>query len=120
MKNYLKIVSLSAAFLAAGLIASQAQTIATWTGTGGDGLWNTAANWDIGVPAEGTNALIGNGNTVNYSSPMSATKIAGVIVTNASTLNINSSGFNIELGTTARAVTVGFTNAPGSMNINSG
>ena len=30
--------------------SARAQT-ANWGGGGGDGLWNTAANWDIGVPA---------------------------------------------------------------------
>ncbi len=64
---------------------------ANWSGGGGDGLWNTAANWDIGVPAEGTNATIGAGFTVTYDVPMAASSF-GVLSLN-STLNVNASGF---------------------------
>src|SRR5438105_450820 len=55
-------------------VALNAQTTATWTGGGGDGDWNTALNWDQGAPPADvtTNAVIGAGNTVNYSSPMAA------------------------------------------------
>ena len=68
---------------------ASAQT-ATWTGAV-DTDWNNNGNWDIGVPAEGTNAIIGN-FTVNYNSPMVATGFAGL--TNSGVLNINAGGFN--------------------------
>jgi fibronectin-binding autotransporter adhesin len=118
----LEISLLSIALLAASLANSPAQTTATWTGSGGDGLWNTGANWDIGVPAEGTNALIGNGNTVNYNSPMVATSIGSLFMTNVSSLNINASGFITQSGNSAvPGITVGAVTAVGgTLNINSG
>ena len=36
----------------------------TWTAGGADTNWNTAANWDIGVPGPGDAAVIGNAGTV--------------------------------------------------------
>ncbi|HEU6448626.1 MAG TPA: autotransporter-associated beta strand repeat-containing protein [Verrucomicrobiae bacterium] len=117
MKKILLTISL---FAAVGLTTALGQTAATWTGTGGDGLWNNAANWDVGVPAEGTNAIIANGNTVNYNAVMSATEFAGVLVSGGSTLNVNNSGFNMESGAAANAVTIGVTGSSGFMNLNSG
>src|SRR6185436_19149796 len=66
-----------------------AQT-ATWTAGAGDSDWNNALNWDIGVPAEGTNAIIASG-TVNYNAPMTATSFG--FLSGAPVLNINASGF---------------------------
>src|SRR5438445_11901576 len=48
-----------------------AQSTANWTGASG-GEWNTAANWDIGVPGFGTNAVTPASPTVNYNLPMAA------------------------------------------------
>lgn len=114
IRSRLSIPVLVAAF---GMLSScaQAQTTATWTGGGGDGLWNTAANWDQGLPpAEGTNAVIGAGNLVTYTAPMTATSFAGL--TNAGTLTINAGGFNIEAG----GLTPYFGDFGGSLIINSG
>jgi hypothetical protein len=72
---------------------------ANWGGGGGDGVWNTAANWDIGVPAEGTNAVIGAGTPVAYSTPMLATSFAGL--DNSSPLTVSAAGFNIASGAAA-------------------
>src|SRR5262245_25780214 len=69
-----------------------AQT-ANWLGSV-DTDWNTAGNWDIGVPAEGTNAVIAPGAIVNYTTPMTATSFASV--TNSGTLTINAAGFNVD------------------------
>ena len=80
MKNILnsRITHLAALpLLLAALTASGWAQTASWNGGGGDGDWNTALNWDIGVPAEGTNAVIGVGNTVNYTLPMAAITMAG-------------------------------------------
>ena len=70
----------------------QAQT--TWTGGGSDGLWNTAANWDTGVPTEGVSAIIGSGNTVNYNAPMSATSFG--TLTSESRISVNAAGFVLD------------------------
>ncbi|HEX5222383.1 MAG TPA: autotransporter-associated beta strand repeat-containing protein, partial [Verrucomicrobiae bacterium] len=81
--------------LALSLATSRAQT-ASWTGAGGDTSWNNALNWDLGTPAEGTNAFITSGIIVDYNSPMAATSFAGV--NNFGTLNISAPGFNIDAG----------------------
>ncbi len=112
-----RLVTISAATAALATLCplGQAQTVSTWTGGGGDGRWNTAANWDQGAPpAEGTNALIIAGSTVNYPSPMTATSFAGL--TNAGALTVNASGFNIEAGGLAPY----FGDFGGSLVINSG
>jgi fibronectin-binding autotransporter adhesin len=86
-----KLVALCTMALAMSLTTSRAQISATWIGASG-GEWNTAANWDTGVPAEGTNALIGAGTNVNYNLPMAATTFG--FLTNSGTVNINTNGFN--------------------------
>jgi len=95
------------------LKAAVAQT-ASWTGLGGDTSWNNAGNWDIGVPAEGTNAVIGSGIIVDFNSPMAATSFAGV--NNSGTLNINAAGFNIDAGGLAAYTTA----ALAYLRVNSG
>lgn len=105
-----------AAWLAMTLAAGQAgfAQIATWSGGGGDGLWNTPANWDIGVPAEGTNAVIVAGVTVLYNTPMAATSFAGL--NNSASLDVSVAGFNIDGATLA-----GYTgNASSLLRVNSG
>jgi autotransporter-associated beta strand protein len=90
--KYLYLATLCSLMLAMSLTSSQAQTAnATWIGPSGD-EWNTVADWDIGVPAGGTNALIGVGTNVNYNIPMAASSFG--ILTNEGTLGINASGFN--------------------------
>src|SRR6266536_2091540 len=73
-----------------------AQT-ATWNGFAGDGDWNNALNWDIGVPAEGTNAMIFGGNIVNYNTPMAAGSFGGAApgLSVIGILNVNAGGFVI-------------------------
>src|SRR2546429_9425361 len=80
--------------------SARAQT-ATWNGAGGDGEWNTALNWDIGVPAEGTNAVIGGGNIVNYNLPMAAGSFG--TMTLSGSLSINTNRFTIDPGSTSVA-----------------
>ena len=95
MKNILnsRITHLAALpLLLAALTASGWAQTASWNGGGGDGDWNTALNWDIGVPAEGTNAVIGVGNTVNYTLPMAATGFGAL--TDSGVLNVSAAGFN--------------------------
>jgi hypothetical protein len=77
---------------------ARAQT-ATWNGAGGDGEWNTALNWDIGVPAEGTNAVIGSGNIVNYNLPMAATSLGTLNLSGS--LSVNTNQFVIYPGSTS-------------------
>src|ERR1041385_2438380 len=64
-RKLIRIAALLAMTLALGS-SSFAQPNATWNNGAADNNWNTAGNWDIGVPAEGTNAIINVGNTVNY------------------------------------------------------
>jgi fibronectin-binding autotransporter adhesin len=95
-KNILKLVTLCSMALAMSLTSSRAQISATWIGPSSGGEWNTAANWDTGVPAEGTNALIGASSgtvtNVSYNIPMAATTFGALTL--QGTLGINASGFN--------------------------
>ena len=52
----------------AALINFHAAAQSSWTAGAGDGNWNNALNWDLGVPAEGTNAFIGV-NTSTIATP---------------------------------------------------
>jgi fibronectin-binding autotransporter adhesin len=91
--------------LAAFVYTSQSQIVtANWTSGGGDGLWNTAANWDQSlVPGVDTNAVI-NGFTVFYDGPMTAPNIANLTLGGtATTLLITNSGFNVATNTTLNA-----------------
>jgi autotransporter-associated beta strand protein len=105
-------------------VTSQAQlATATWTGGGGDGEWNTALNWDQGLPpGDGTNAVVGAGNTVNYNLPMAAGDFGNLALNGV--LNVNASGFI--LGSNGVAVTVSgsaaklFVNNGGALNATNG
>jgi autotransporter-associated beta strand protein len=91
-----------------------AQTTATWNNFGGDNDWNNSTNWDIGVPAEGTNALIGVGYTANYSAPMAATSFN--LLGCAGVLNVNTNGFVVNA---AGDGAIGFIGSPAKLFINS-
>jgi len=110
---------------------SRAQT-ATWTGASG-GEWNTAGNWDIGVPGVGTNAVIPTAAAVNYNNPMTAASFRTLTLSN--TLAINAAKFAIdEAGASSTAIAVAtnaaltiaanmgvtVTNAGGAINIPNG
>ena len=85
-------------------LSAHAQT-ATWNNGAADNNWNTAGNWDIGTPAEGTNAVISGGFTVNYSAPMVAGSFNGFTTTspiNVSAAGFVSSGSGIVSGTAAK------------------
>ena len=82
-----------------------AQT-ATWNGFGGDNDWNNSTNWDIGVPAEGTNAVIVVANAVNYNAPMTATSFGAL--TDNGVLNISAAGFNATASSTVSGATARF------------
>jgi len=114
MKSNCSIYQLS--LLAAGLLTSltlQAQT-ATWLAVDSD--WNNGANWDTGVPAEGTNAVIGAGFTVNYSTPM----VAGAFgtLTTSSPLNVSAGGFTV--GGSGNGAATFTTSAAALLSVNSG
>jgi autotransporter-associated beta strand protein len=124
-------VHLVAVFTIAVVLGSgrslDAQT-ANWTGTAGDGDWNNTLNWDIGVPAEGTNAAIGVGIVANYNSPMVAGSFGGVapgLSLSTAILNVNASGFVIGASGTGAATVSGSgsrlnVNAGGIMSITNG
>ena len=89
--------ALCAGILSLGLATSWAQTTANYIGPTSGGEWNTAANWDTGLPpgadANGTtNAWIGQSTNVSYNLPMSAAGFGNL--TNYGVLNINTNGFN--------------------------
>src|SRR5580765_5941401 len=92
---------------------------ATWSGLVGDGDWNNAANWDIGVPAEGTNAFVGGGNIVDYNAPMIAGSFGGAApgLSVIGTLNVNASGFVVGSSGTNAVIVAG---AGSRLNVNAG
>jgi len=96
--------------------ASHAQT-ATYTGNSG-GEWNTAGNWDIGVPGTGTNAAIRSTTAVNYNIPMTAASFRTLALSNS--LTINTSGFMIDEGGGSTAAIVVGTNATLNITANNG
>ena len=104
------LISTSLTLLAATTLAQNA----TWSGSAGDNDWNNALNWDIGVPAEGTNAVIAAGQTVNYNAPMVATAIGSLMAN--SPLNVNAAGFVVGASGNAAAVFGGSTSALLSIN----
>src|SRR5207249_976437 len=61
-KEYdMKKATLCFAILGLFSVSSMAATV-TWTGSGGDGLWGTAANWSgNALPAAADNIVIGDG-----------------------------------------------------------
>jgi fibronectin-binding autotransporter adhesin len=80
------------------LAAARAQTTTSWLGSLSSD-WNTAENWDFGVPAEGTNAVVGFGTTVDYPSAMTASSFAGLSLPSSGvTLNVNAPGFILDAG----------------------
>lgn len=80
------------ACLMASCLTSGGQQVSTWIGPASGGEWNTAANWNSGVPGAGTNAVIGSSTNVNYNLPMAAAGFG--VLTNKGVLNVSASGFN--------------------------
>src|SRR4051812_28463605 len=91
IKQWQALAGITITALALGLNSTSHAQTATWTGGAADGLWNTALNWDIGVPAEGTNAVIGAGNIVDYSVPMAAGSFGSLTLNGV--VNLNANGF---------------------------
>ena len=51
----------------------------SWTGTGGDGLWGTAANWTVSVPTAGQDVCIGDVATGTYTVSLDSAGVAGSV-----------------------------------------
>jgi len=81
-----------------GLTAASAQAT-TITGTaGGNDSWNTAANWDAGVPSGAVDAVVSDGVLAQVDNAATPT-YAGSLTLNAnSTLAINNAGSDNALG----------------------
>jgi fibronectin-binding autotransporter adhesin len=88
--NFLSLIPLCSLLLVLSPATSQAQN-ATYIGPVTGGEWNTAANWDLGVPGSGTNATINAGTNVNYNLEMTTGGFA--LLTNSGVLNINTNDF---------------------------
>lgn len=89
-------ITLTCLLLAPAL--AHAQFTATWYGIV-DSNWNHPDNWDFGVPAEGTNAMLITGTTVDYFTPMAASSFAGLsLQTAGTTLNVDAAGFTVDVG----------------------
>jgi len=53
----------------ASLSATTASAQLIWTGSAGDGRWETPGNWDFGVAPEPLDEVIVNGGDVTFSDP---------------------------------------------------
>lgn len=62
----------------------------SWNGGGGDGLWTTSSNWDLGVPASDHLVTIDNGDVVTLSA--TTTTVTDITIDGNSTLIIASTG----------------------------
>lgn len=98
MRHTLTGVILVLALLAGGLTAVQAATT-TITGTAGSrDSWNTASNWDFGVPTGSDIAIVGDGVLAQVNNNSTPTYSGGL------TLGLNSK------------IQIGWNNTPGSAN----
>src|SRR5438477_4714545 len=104
--RFAAVVAFVTSFLCAPSLVAQTTT---WLGNAGDGDWNNPVNWDIGVPAEGTNAFIGGGNIANYNAPMVAGSFGGAApgLSVIGILNVNASGFVIGSSETNAVIVAG-------------
>ena len=86
----------TAAVLAMGTAnpVGAAERTAVWTGSAGDGLYNTAGNWDINeVPVNGADTFlveIPAGVTINFNVPGSGNQVTTLTLGANATLNIQS------------------------------
>ena len=102
LKNYSQVHRLTAiAFILAIALVPSAHPANIWDGSGADGFWNTAANWDNDtVPAALQNLTFsGNGQTITTNNIGSFTVGTGAASTYAITFANNStnatSGFTL-------------------------
>jgi len=84
MKNMLAVVSVLA-------VAGSASAAAIWTGGAGAGNWDTASNWDIGVPVPGAFA----GVTIDTVGAV-VTKVAGADAFAIGDLFVNNGDLNVQ------------------------
>jgi len=96
MKKTFSMLTLGSLLLTIG-INLPGQTTANWIGPASGGEWNTATDWDTGLPpgldANGTtNAFIGAGTNVNYNLPMTAASFGSLTLNGV--LNANTNRFN--------------------------
>jgi len=80
-----------------------------WDGGGGDGLWKTAANWNIeALPIAGETVTISNGDTVSWDGSSGQTLPGGLTVnlsgnstlTASSIIRLNNATINVASGST--------------------
>ncbi len=93
-----KLLALTATLALVGSLQAQ---VTTWTAT--NGQWNTAGNWDAGVPVSGGTAII---NTSSANVTLNATPLTGLTVnqsagaaTRTGSLTLNATTWNLTGGT---------------------
>ena len=76
-----------------GIYTSIANTASTWTGSGGDGLWENAQNWSTkSVPTSATTVTFTNDTTVGI--PYSGTSAYGLVVSEDVRVSIRNSNLS--------------------------
>jgi Secretion system C-terminal sorting domain len=85
-------------FILISALALNAQK--TWTGTAGDGLWETVGNWSPSVPVAGDEVLFNNGASNTVTLPTTGVTIGQLKISNKTTLNLKSThtaGVNLNI-----------------------
>ena len=92
-QNRIKTV-LTLAVVAMATLATSAQAATTTiTGTaGGDDSWNTASNWDAGVPSGAVDAIVSDGILAQVNNAVTPTYSGSLTLNSNSSLRINKTG----------------------------
>src|SRR5262245_31763989 len=105
---------LSAAALLLWAATASGQTVSTWSGTGGNGNWSTATNWDVAPVSGSDTELVFQGN----SQPATVNDFPGTFQLTALTLeataltnfSIAGNGLSFVAGTNPTTITTSTTN----------
>jgi len=91
-QNRIKAVLTLAAVAMIGLTASSAQATTITGIAGGDDSWNTASNWDAGVPSGAVDAVVSDGVVAQVNNAATPTYSGSLTLNANSTLSINKTG----------------------------
>lgn len=80
-------------FALLGFVLQLNAALVTWTGGGAAGVWNDAANWDLGIPGAGDDVVIGSNANVTLSVTTTVLSLeiqsgADIIIAMTGTLNL--------------------------------
>ena len=91
-QNRIKAVLTLAVVAMIGLTAASAQATTITGSTGGDDSWNTASNWDAGVPSGAVDVIVSDGVLAQVNNAATPTYSGSLTLNANSTLSINKTG----------------------------